>query len=209
MKKIPILAVLILGCVLVQAKEVPGYIITLNNDTVKGMVVVPTMVGLKVYTKGFDIVGMATGIKFIDSLGKKKWKFTEHMNGFGFECEGVSYVFKKFSIETQPFLQQKKPREYFFHEVVNGKVSAYILYGSVQSYQGGVGYTGSSSTSSLYAMTSDSGLVLVEPRGKNQSLKDYMKDVLKLDAAFTDNLPNDLPFRAAVETFERYNAAYK
>ncbi|WP_143525155.1 hypothetical protein [Labilibacter marinus] len=97
-------------CSITEAKKLPGFIITEQNDTIHGEVQVHTFnrrTGAYVFS-GIDLEWCYLNVSFRKS-GKARFKYylPEQLKGYHFSFEGQDYIFHQFQIQYKSLVNSE------------------------------------------------------------------------------------------------------
>ncbi|GAB2837569.1 hypothetical protein GCM10027043_45670 [Ferruginibacter profundus] len=160
-------------------KTNPGYIITNNGDTLKGILKIPAAFNdKKIY-------------KITDSTGNKQEIADADMTGYGYVKNGSQKDFVKFIIFRSHFE--------FLERVVKGKISAYMLY----SMGTGTGYN---TNVEIYLKDENEKLYIIKEAFGNMGFrKDILKEVLGDCKQVAEKIKGILLEKKVLQLIEEYN----
>ena len=127
-KYVILLLLLILNGNYLEARKVPGFIITENSDTIYGQIKLSKF-NLQTGTwffHGINLEPLHFEVWFRDEKSKKFRNFQAiDISGFGFNYKSQDYFFHSFTLESNTKIIKEKKRERFLQLIYNGKVKLY------------------------------------------------------------------------------------
>ncbi len=114
------LGLLTVGAIDANAKKVEGYIITNENDTVKGLINLYkfSLSSGSVFLGDFNSEMLFTEVPF-KALGKKKFKIykPEDIKGYGFVSKGLSYEFVTLLVKSNSYKVKDREKLHFLQRI--------------------------------------------------------------------------------------------
>lgn len=162
------------------SRQVPGFIITHNADTINGLIKVSkvSLMNRAVNVNGIDLETFHYMVSFKEN-GQKHFKTYQvnDIKGFNFRYKDVTYKFQQFELRSNTFVSGDQVRSRFLCEIVKGEVTLYKditrrqtgvdqqhLY---KNYQGAVYYE-------YYLYNKELGLAKVIKSNSSESLLDLL-----------------------------------
>lgn len=119
---------LILNNHYLEAKKVPGFIITENTDTIYGEIKISkfNLLTAGLILDGINVEPLHFEVWFRNHENRKFNNFqAKDILGFGFNYKSMDYLFHSFTLESNSCFKEEKKRDRFLQLCYAGKVSLY------------------------------------------------------------------------------------
>lgn len=181
----------------VEAKKVPGYIITENLDTIQGQIKLSKF-NLQTggwYIYGINIEQLHFEVWFRDNKSKRfrSYKATDILS-FGFNYRSINYIFRSFTIESNTRVVRQQKRQRFLQLLYNTDLELYRDTKSMLSNINYVDFTYNKKRNylltyyDLYLYSNANGLTKVE-LSKNVKTVHQLLRKYNLDKRYVKEIP--------------------
>lgn len=190
----------------VKAVKRPGYIITLNSDTLYGQV--------KVYhfnlsTSGATLIGIDLelynrGVRFRsdDERGFHSYG-SDEIIGFGFNYHSIGYKFQRFELISNSIFKDDNVRYRFLNLIQDGRIFIYRDIIRIQSHQSN-NYNNSQTYYDYYLYDNIVGLKKVEITKEIKSVRDLL-DLYNVEKSFLESLSVETRFKDIRKVLKDYD----
>ncbi|MFT3740564.1 MAG: hypothetical protein QM786_17585 [Breznakibacter sp.] len=120
----------VLACTNCQINKVPGYVVTLQGDTIKGRIRLPKVDQLtySLYLKGHDMDSFFEKVFFREKDKRKcETYFPGSIKQFGFTFRTDDYCYASFPITYHSLVKSEKTVDRFMKQLHKGKINLYMV----------------------------------------------------------------------------------
>jgi hypothetical protein len=188
---------------LAKAKNVYGYTVTKNNDTIYGTVKLSrfSLTQQTVFLSSYNMDELFDHVYFKPSTDKGfKEIFPTDISEFGFLLDHILY--KYVSKEMKAKLGNNKWK--FFLQVADGPINLFEIRWHINNQDGNINSNGMMVTE-YYISGNDNEMIKVSQTDKDESVSDFLMKNLKLDKDILDKVTLDKTFKDVVEIARLYN----
>lgn len=125
-----VLMALLIACANASAKRVPGYIVTLEGDTVRGVVKVPKVNQLTytLYILGHDMDSFFEKVYFKAANAHRKETYLPgSIKQFGFTYRSDDYCYVSFPVTYQSLVKSEKTLNRFLKQIHKGSINLLMV----------------------------------------------------------------------------------
>ena len=203
------LLLVVLLCFVTQpifANQVPGYIVTLKNDTICGTI--QAFDNIFLFRVGIYETDQNCFNSKVSFKAKNETKFRtfypEDIRAFEFRFKGVHYIFKSFQIERNSIIASETKQNRFLCLLYKGYLELYQDNLFVTNYNTTKKESPEISLTDFYLFSQTNRLINVQKTDKYKIVRDLLAEY-NVDDRFLQEMPDNLNFKDIKKILKLYD----